>query len=305
MTRSAGPRQWECQEARIALGAYVLGALDPAEQALVEAHLDRCDACLTEMAELADLPALLDLVPAEEAVRILEAGEVPAAPEAPAAGNVVSITEARAPQRAPASEDNRGSGEPRGPEAKREGLAGVAGRADRTPGESGGSGGIGVYPPGRASRRGVGVYPPGKQWLTVAAAAVVIGAASYGGVRLAASPAAPAPAAAQDPHAVVGPPLGTWLTGAGSAGAVTGTVAYRQMGWGTQLAAKVTGIALNTPCQLWVVESNGTRVQAGSWDTDSNEGSVWYPGSAEVAATTIKSFVITVGNHQPVTVAVS
>ena len=50
MTRSAGPRQWDCPQARIALGVYVLGAIDPAEQALVDAHLDGCDACQAEMA---------------------------------------------------------------------------------------------------------------------------------------------------------------------------------------------------------------------------------------------------------------
>jgi hypothetical protein len=77
------------------------------------------------------------------------------------------------------------------------------------------------------------------------------------------------------------------------------------MGWGTQLAAKVAGLPLNTPCQLWVVEGNGTRVQAGSWDTDANEGAVWYPGSAQVAATAIKSFVITVRGGQPVTISSS
>jgi anti-sigma factor RsiW len=30
---------WDCAEARISLGAYVLGAIDPAERALVDAHL--------------------------------------------------------------------------------------------------------------------------------------------------------------------------------------------------------------------------------------------------------------------------
>ena len=35
-------RTWDCQEARIALGVYVLGAIDPDERALVEAHLDTC-----------------------------------------------------------------------------------------------------------------------------------------------------------------------------------------------------------------------------------------------------------------------
>ncbi len=52
---------------RQALGAYVLGALDPTERAEVEAHLARCAACREELAELAGLPGLLGRLSAEEA----------------------------------------------------------------------------------------------------------------------------------------------------------------------------------------------------------------------------------------------
>jgi hypothetical protein len=131
----------------------------------------------------------------------------------------------------------------------------------------------------------------------VAAAAVVIGAASFGGVRLA--------SAGQDPHDVVGAPAGTWRTGSGSAAGVTGTVAYRSLGWGTQLATKIAGLPLHTQCQLWVVEGNGIRLPAGSWDTDANQGTVWYPGSAQVPAAAIKSFVITITGQQPLTITPS
>ncbi|HEX3959097.1 MAG TPA: zf-HC2 domain-containing protein [Trebonia sp.] len=246
MKQSTGPDQWDCAEARIALGVYVLGAIDPAEEALVDAHLDDCDACQAEMAELADLPALLALVSVEEAVGEGAVAEPPAPARTGVPGTVHDLSAAR---------------------HRRRWLARTA---------------------------------------AAAAAAVVIGAASFGGVKLAAGPAKPsAPAAGQNPYDVVGPPTGAWRTGHGSVGAVTGTVAYRGMGWGTQLAAKVAGLPLNTPCQLWVVEGNGTRVQAGSWDTDANEGAVWYPGSAQVAATAIKSFVITVRGGQPVTISSS
>ena len=43
-------------------GAYVLGALDPAERAEFEAHLRTCAACRAEVAEIAPLPGLLGLV---------------------------------------------------------------------------------------------------------------------------------------------------------------------------------------------------------------------------------------------------
>jgi hypothetical protein len=44
---------------REALGAYVLGALDPAERDAVAAHLAECRACAAEHERLAGLPALL------------------------------------------------------------------------------------------------------------------------------------------------------------------------------------------------------------------------------------------------------
>lgn len=48
-----------CADARISLGAYVLGALDPAERGRVDAHLADCDSCRDELASFAALPGLL------------------------------------------------------------------------------------------------------------------------------------------------------------------------------------------------------------------------------------------------------
>lgn len=44
---------------RISLGAYVLGALDPAERADLDSHLETCHECREELARLASLPGLL------------------------------------------------------------------------------------------------------------------------------------------------------------------------------------------------------------------------------------------------------
>jgi anti-sigma factor RsiW len=44
---------------RLALGAYLLGALDPAEHAQIEAHVAECPDCRAELAELAGLPGQL------------------------------------------------------------------------------------------------------------------------------------------------------------------------------------------------------------------------------------------------------
>jgi hypothetical protein len=61
---------WDCTEARLSLGVYVLGAIDPAERALVDAHLATCQECRDELADLAGLPALLARVNPDEISRI-------------------------------------------------------------------------------------------------------------------------------------------------------------------------------------------------------------------------------------------
>ena len=76
---------------------------------------------------------------------------------------------------------------------------------------------------------------------------------------------------------------------------MSAAVSYRSMGWGTQLAAKVEGIPVGTNCQLWVVSSTGERLLVGSWLTDNNEGTVWYPASAALPVKDVAGFEITVG----------
>jgi hypothetical protein len=61
---------WECTDARPSLGVYVLGAIDPAERSLVDAHLRTCPECRDELAGLAGLPALLARVNPDEISRI-------------------------------------------------------------------------------------------------------------------------------------------------------------------------------------------------------------------------------------------
>ena len=73
----------DCAETRISLGVYVLGAIEPAERALVDAHLATCRECRDELAGLAGLPALLARVATEEAAALGAAdGPPPAAAEA-------------------------------------------------------------------------------------------------------------------------------------------------------------------------------------------------------------------------------
>lgn len=239
----------DCHETRVSLGVYVLGAIDPAERALVDAHLTTCRECRDELAGLAGLPALLARVSTEEAIA-LAATDDPALP--------------------PGAEAT--------PEPPRELLATVLDLA-------------------AARRRRRRLRDTG---LAVAAAAIVA-AGVFGGLRLGSSPA-PSPTAGQTQNLYVGPQNGPMKTVTGQSGGMTATVGYTSMGWGTQLDAKVKGIPVGTNCQLWVIDTSGHRALASNWMTDDLEGTVWYPGSTALPSKDISSFQITVGQGQAISV---
>jgi hypothetical protein len=235
----------DCPEARISLGVYVVGAIDPAERAQVDAHLATCRECRDELAGLAGLPALLARVSKEEAIALADPdGPLPAADEAPEPprellATVLDLTAARRRRR-------------------------------------------------RWREAGIGV-----------AAALVIAAGVFGGVRLGSSPAPAAPVAGH----YFGPPAGPAQTATGTSGGMIATVSYNQMGWGTQLNTKVSGIPEGTNCQLWVIDTNGHRHLAANWVTDNLEGTVWYPGSVGLSSKDMAAFEVTVGQGQAINVS--
>jgi hypothetical protein len=237
----------ECPEARVSLGVYVLGAIDPAERALVEAHLATCRDCRDELAGLAALPALLARVTAEEAIA-LAAGDGP-----------------------PPTAQSGGTQAP--PELLATVIDLTAARRRRR----------------RWRNASLGV-----------AAALIVAAGVFGGLRLGGSPAAPPTASANYP----GQPNGPWQTATTSASGMSATVQYRSMGWGTQVAVKVSGIPVGTSCQLWVLGPGGSRTLAGGWVTDNHEGAVWYPGSAGVPAGGVRGFQVTVSGARTLSLSV-
>jgi hypothetical protein len=90
---------WDCTEARPSLGVYVLGAIDPAERGLVDAHLLTCRDCRDELAGMAGLPALLARVNPDEISRIRADDAVrPMASDDPSEellGTVLGLADAR------------------------------------------------------------------------------------------------------------------------------------------------------------------------------------------------------------------
>jgi hypothetical protein len=323
---------WDCQEARIALGVYVLGAIDPAERALVDAHLATCEACQAELAELADLPTLLALVPAADAIALAEglSGDDLYPPAGFPAGDAFpggAFSEDVFP-------DDVFPGEGVFP------VDGAFPVGAQFPGDSGpyeaGSlpGPLAPLPPPPLRSvpaplaqpappvAGTPAAGPDKvaqvhdlsaarrrrqrlAWAGIAAAVVLIAAAFFGGARLAAPASSQAGGSsqsgltAQHPN---GKPAGPLVTVHGSNGTATATIAYQPMGWGLQMDALVTGIPVHTRCQMAVVEDNGTRVEVGGWQTDSAEGTVWYPTSTSVPASSIREFVITLATGPQITV---
>jgi hypothetical protein len=90
---------WDCTEARPSLGVYVLGAIDPAERGLVDAHLATCRDCRDELAGMAGLPALLARVNPDEISRICADDTVRAStderPSEELLGTVLDLAQAR------------------------------------------------------------------------------------------------------------------------------------------------------------------------------------------------------------------
>ena len=130
------------------------------------------------------------------------------------------------------------------------------------------------------------------------AAALIIAVGVFGGLRLGLSPVSPT----TNRRARRPGQRGPWETVTRASAGMTATVKYRSMGWGTQLDAKVTGIPIGTNCQLWVVDGAGHRVLAGSWLTDYDEGTVWYPASAAMNANDVEGFQVTVGKRATIAV---
>jgi hypothetical protein len=79
----------------VALGAYVLGALEREERSELEAHLESCPVCREELDRLAPLPGLLSRLSVAEAEELAAPEPDPAERPAPLEGALAAVTRAR------------------------------------------------------------------------------------------------------------------------------------------------------------------------------------------------------------------
>lgn len=89
-----------CRNFRELLGVYVVGAIEPNERSMLDAHLSQCYGCREELAGIAVLPAMLHRIPVAEAEQIAQAGLPGIDQEDPAPGVLAGLlTEVRARRR--------------------------------------------------------------------------------------------------------------------------------------------------------------------------------------------------------------
>jgi predicted anti-sigma-YlaC factor YlaD len=193
-----------CREQQGRLAMAAIGRLDEAESTALAAHLDQCEACRAELAELHSVTQALDEADPERA----GAGERP---------------------------------QPR-PVLRQTVLAQLAAATAR-----------------RRRRRAV--------MAMAAAAVVVVAALAVGVVTRSDGPVG-------EEVALTGPP----------GGSATATAVLKPRGWGTEIALEVAGLEPGTVYHLWLRQTDGSRVGAGSFVAVRSSGSMSVEGACALHA---------------------
>ena len=270
---------WECADTRQALGIYVLGAIDPDERALVDAHVAGCRECREELAGLAGLPALLSRVDADEIGRIFLADADPEADLDLGRGTGPDADLGTGPDAGPGTEPGAGRGA--GPlavlDAPREDF--VDSLVSLT----------------EARRR------RNRRWQVLGAAAAVVIAAGGAAAGFQLANGSPAGASAEPA------PPASWQTAktTSTQKGIDATIKYVRLSWGVAYDVQITGIPAGTTCQLWVTDGQGVHLLAAGWTVSSRDPDPWYPGSSWVPAGQVKGMDVTAGNEQLATFTTS
>jgi len=214
-----------CRNYRELLGVYVVGAIEPNERSLVDAHLNQCYGCREELAGLAVLPAMLHRIPVAEAEQITQV-DLSATDQDDPAPQVLSglLTEVRARRRT-------------------------------------------------------------KRLRTVLAAAAAVIVAVSGSV-------AATSALSRHQHQTV-----AFEVVKAHRDGMSGEVKYgKSAPWGTEILTRVRGIPEGTLCKFWVTTANGHMELVGGWLVGPGGNDLWYPSTADVLASSIRTFTLTSGH---------
>lgn len=245
---------------REAVGAYLLGALEPGENDRVAAHLVTCASCRAEYGELTELLPLLASVTETEAVN------GPVRPEPAVLGRVLETASqqvAAGRLAAPAALAQ--------PEALAQ--AGALEQAEPAAQHRGRS-----YRPARTSlRTRIALAAAG----LVAAAGIGTGLLMSGGAQVAAAPgswsaSATVPSYGQDPP-------------------ITASVEVTPVSWGSKIQLKMDHVPDGYTCTMVVVSTSGTPVVAGNWMA-SSEQAFTIPGSVSLAPDRISAIQVELPN---------
>jgi anti-sigma factor RsiW len=254
---------------REAVGAYLLGALEPEENDRVAAHLVTCASCRAEYGELTELLPLLASVTETEAVN------GPVRPEPAVLGRVLETASQQVAAGRPTTPPAQS-----GPLALSDPPAGsnplpgsdAADQADRATHHRGGR-----YRPARTSMRTrIAVAAAG----LVAAAGIGTGLLMSGGAQVAAAPSwsasATVPSYGQDPP-------------------ITASVDVSSASWGSKIQLKMDHVPVGYTCTMVVVSTSGTPVVAGNWMA-SAEQAFTIPGSVSLPPDRIATIQVELPN---------
>ncbi|SFF81910.1 Putative zinc-finger [Actinacidiphila alni] len=245
----------ECPEYRTALASYAMAALDPAETAVVAAHLEGCAACRAELAEVEAVTEAMALLSHDEAMAALAPQDLDGARDAATgpAPATVNGCEVPDPPVTGASTTAPSAGDVARPRVPRQARGAVARTtADDATGEPG------TVP---ATAPGRGLLFRARWGLAAGVAGILLGTGV--GVVVGGSDSG------QEVSVQAGPvAAGTALPAVRAADATTGVraeISPVSTGWGTQTTLRLTGVKGPQSCRLTVVSKDGTRQTALTW----------------------------------------
>ena len=240
------------------LGAYLLGALEAAEAERMRLHLQECEACRAEYAELAPVVGLLATVPAEAF-----SAEPYTASERPDPAMWERLrSRAGLPGPAESPSDVRFSPPPSLPRPN-------AGSRPPSP----------KAPPRPTTRR---ARRPMRPTTAALISGVLVAAAAFG-IYAGTRPAANAPEAAIET-----------VSATNASDGVTGTVQYRPTDWGSWVQITLKGVKPGNDCILYAEDGNGDRSVASTWWAPTLVSqSATIPGGVAMHAADIKNFQVT------------